>query len=75
MILDDILSILKTKRENKSYMIDDFSYSYAEFYKFVCNIYYFLLRRNKEKKPIVVYGHKDVYMKATFVACSFEPQH
>ena len=26
---------------------------------------------NKEKRPVIVYGYKDVYMKATFLACSF----
>ena len=30
-----------------------------------------LLKENKQKKPVVVYGHKEIYMKATFIACSF----
>ena len=71
MILDDILKVLKEKSKNKAYTINDKSYSYKQLYKFVCNIYHFLLKENKEKKPVVVSGHKEVYMKATFIACSF----
>jgi D-alanine--poly(phosphoribitol) ligase subunit 1 len=29
------------------------------------------LEKNVNKLPVVVYGHKQVYMKATFLACSF----
>lgn len=71
MILDDILTILKEKSDNKAYTINNESYTYAQLYKFVCNIYHFLLKENKQKKPVVVYGHKEIYMKATFIACSF----
>lgn len=71
MILDDILKALKEGKSNKAYTINDKSYSYKELYKFVCNIYHFLLKENKDKKPVVVYGHKEIYMKATFIACSF----
>lgn len=71
MILDDILEVLKEKSNSRAYTINDKSYTYKELYKFVCNIYYFLLRENKEKRPVVVFGHKDIYMKATFLACSF----
>ena len=70
MILDDILKILKEKSSDKAYTVNNESYSYKQLYKFVCNIYHFLLKKNKEKRPVVVYGHKEMYMKATFVACS-----
>lgn len=36
----------------------------------LCAIYNFLIE-NKDKRPVAVYGHKDIYMKATFLACSF----
>ena len=49
MILDDILGILKRKSDNRSYTINEKSYSYKELYKYVCNIYNFLLKENKEK--------------------------
>lgn len=71
MILDDILKILKSNSNNKAYTIGYESYTYSELYKYVCNIYYYLLRKNTNKLPVIVYGHKDVYMKATFLACSF----
>ena len=70
MILDDILKILKEKSSDNAYVVDNESYSYKQLYKFVCNIYNFLLKENKEKRPVVVYGHKEIYMKATFLACS-----
>ena len=71
MILDEILKILQEKSDNKAYTINNESYTYAQLYKFVCNIYHFLLKENKQKRPVVVYGHKEIYMKATFIACSF----
>lgn len=71
MILDDILKILKSNSNTKAYTIGDESYTYSELYKYVCNIYYYLLEKNTNKLPVIVYGHKDVYMKATFLACSF----
>ena len=71
MILEDILKNLKIKGKNKAYTISNKNYSYEELYKYICNIYKFILLNNKEKKPIIVYGHKEVYMKATFLACSF----
>ena len=71
MILDEFLSIFKNKRENVAYVIGSKSYTYADLYKYVCNIYSFLLKQNKEKKPVIVYGHKEVFMKATFLACSY----
>ena len=70
MILDDILKILKTSN-NKAYTVDNISYTYSDLYKYVCNIYEYLLKNNKDKKPVVVYGHKEIYMKASFLACSF----
>lgn len=71
MILDDILKILKKRSKNKAYTINKKSFSYSELYNFSCNLYNFILEENKEKKPIIVYGHKEIYIKATFLACSF----
>ncbi len=71
MILDEILKKLKNSGTHKAYTLGNTSYSYDELYKFVCNLYHFLLSENKEKKPIIVYGQKEIYMKATFLACSF----
>lgn len=71
MILDEILKKLKENNDYRAYTIDEKSYTYKEFYKYVCNIYNFLLMKDIGKKPIIVYGHKDIYMKASFLACSF----
>ena len=71
MILEEILEILKEESKEKAYTVSENSYSYEQFYKFVCNIYNFILSENKEKTPIIVYGHKEIYMKAAFLACSF----
>ncbi len=70
MILDDILDILK-KSDNTAYEIGNKNYTYKELYKYVCNIYYYLLENNTDYKPVVIYGHKEIYMKASFLACSF----
>ena len=71
MILEDILEILREKSNNKAYTIDDRSYTYEQFYKFVCNLYEYLLEENKERRPVIVYGKKEIYMKVAFLACSF----
>ncbi len=71
MILNDILLNLKQAGNLKAYTYKNISYSYMELYKFVCNIYSWLIKKNVDKKPVIVYGHKDIYMKATFLACSF----
>lgn len=71
MILDDILEKLKNKSYDKAYTIHEKSYTYKTFYQYICNIYKFLKSEKKDKTPVIVYGHKDVYMKATFLACSF----
>lgn len=71
MILDEILKLLKKESDQKAYTVNGKSYTYKELYKYVCNIYNFLLEKNPGKKPIIVQGYKEVYMKATFLACSF----
>lgn len=40
-------------------------------YKYVCNLYHFLIKACPERGKVVVYGRKQVYMKAAFLACSF----
>ena len=71
MILDEFLEVLKNGNQNKAYTVNGVSYTYSDLYKFVCNIYEFILKENKEKKPVIIYGHKEIYMKAAFLACSF----
>lgn len=71
MILDEILDVLKRENGDTAYIEKNISYTYNELYRFVSNIYNFLLLNNTEKKPVIVYGNKQIYMKATFLACSY----
>lgn len=71
MILDEILNILKKKSKRIAYTIGREKYTYADLYKYVSNIYEFLKENNEGKKPVIVFGHKQIYMKAAFLACSF----
>lgn len=70
MLLENILKQIKEHQEQIAYTVNSKRYTYKEFYKYVCNIYWLLLEKNNKQKPVLVYGHKDVYMKATFLACS-----
>ncbi len=52
-------------------MKNGISYSYSELYAFICNIHNYLESRLNNKNPIIVYGHKEIFMKATILSCSF----
>ena len=71
MILDEILEILKSKSSNKAYTVNNKTYTYFEFYKIVCNIYNYITENYEDAKKIVVFGHKEIYTKAAYLACSF----
>ena len=71
MILDDILNNLKYLNQNNCYVVDDEVYTYFYMYRGVCNLYKFLTLNIKDKRPVIVYGHKDVGMPISFLAGSF----
>ncbi len=71
MILEEILTNLKNKKEKIAYISNGHSYTYSELYNYVSNIYAYLIENNKEKRPVILYGKKEIYMKAGFLACSF----
>ena len=71
MLLDDILRILKSNSKKIAYRIGENSYTYKQLYKYVCNLYNYILENNKDKAPIVIFGGKEVYMKTAFLACSY----
>lgn len=71
MLLEDILNVLKKESNDIAYTAYNKSYTYKELYKAVCNIYDFILKENIDKKPIIVFGHKEFYMKASFIASAF----
>lgn len=70
MIFDDILDILKNDN-SIAYTEKGKKYTYKELYNAVCNIYSLIKARANGSNPIVVYGKKEVYVKASFLACSF----
>ena len=71
MILDEILNILKTENNSVAYtQADGKTFSYRDLYKYISNVYSFLLEK-KVKGNVIIYGHKEVYMKACMIACSF----
>ena len=70
-MLNKILNNLIEYPEDECYEINGQIYKNMDLYKYVCNIYHYLLEKNTAKKNVIVYGHKDVYMLASFLACSF----
>ncbi len=71
MLLEEILTKITKNQNNVAYTVGENQYTYKEFYKYVCNIYRVLLIKNSSKRPVIVYGSKEIFMKATFLACSF----
>lgn len=65
-MLNRILNNLKKYPEDECYQIRERIYKNKELYKYVCNIYNYLLENNQDKKAVVVYGHKEIYMVAVF---------
>lgn len=70
-MLTKILNNLRNYPSDECYQIKDRVYTNKELYKYVCNIYEYLIQNNSDRKNVVVYGHKDIYMLASFLACSF----
>ena len=70
-MLNKILYNLKNYPNDECYQIKDKIYKNKELYKYVCNIYNYLIKRCKYQDRIIVYGHKNIYMIASFLACSF----
>ena len=70
-MLNKILYNLKNYPEDECYQIKDKVYKNKDLYRYVCNIYDFLIKNCKYQDKIIVYGHKEIYMIASFLACSF----
>lgn len=70
-MLENILNNLKSEIEYECYEINGKVYTNTELYRFVCNIYHYLIKNNPNKENVIVFGHKDIYMIASFLACSF----
>lgn len=70
-MLDKILENIKNNKNIECFEINDVIYTYGELYQYICNIYEYIITNNTAKTPVIVYGHKSIYMLATFLACSF----
>ncbi len=70
-MLGRILDNLRRYPEDECYQIKDKIYKNKDLYKYACNIYQYLLERCSYQDLIVVCGHKEIYMIASFLACSF----
>lgn len=69
-MLNRILYNLKKYPEDNCYQINNKIYTNKELYKYVCNIHNYLVKHCKYQDRVVVYGHKEIYMIASFLACS-----
>lgn len=70
-MLNKILYNLKNYPKDECYQIKNKIYKNKDLYKYVCNIYDFLIKNCKYQDKVIVYGHKEIYMIASFLACSF----
>lgn len=71
MILEEILNNLKKDNNKDVYSNGKLDFKYKTLYKSVKNLYNYLVKYVKDKTPIIVYGHKSIYMVICFLACSF----
>ena len=69
-MLTKILNNLKKYPDDECYQIEDKIYKNKDLYKYICNIYNYLLENNESKRPVIVKGYKQIYMVASFIACS-----
>lgn len=70
-MLEEILKNLKEYKENKAYTDGENSVTYGTLYKYIINMYNFILENQNTKTPIIIYGHKSIYMISCMLACSF----
>ena len=71
MVLEEILKNLKECGNEKVFNNGEIEVSYKTLYKYTKNLYNYIIRTKKDNTPIIVYGHKSIYMIACFLACSF----
>lgn len=69
-MLNKIIYNLKNYPEDDCYQIGNNIYKNKDLYKYVCNIHNYLIKNCKYQDKVVVYGHKEIYMIASFLACS-----
>ena len=70
-MLNRILNNLKEHPDDACYQIRDRIYYNRDLYGYVCRIRKYLLENCEKQDRIVVCGHKEIYMLASFLACAF----
>lgn len=71
MILNEILKELENNNDKTIYINNQKEYTYKDMYEYVKNMYFYLKKITNSKTPIIVYGHKSIFMIVCFLACSF----
>lgn len=70
MLLDNIKFNLENLEEHTCYRVGDKTVTYGKLNSIVKQIYCYLIE-NKIEGKVICYGHKQIEMIATFLACSF----
>ncbi len=70
-MLHKILSILLDRPDDVCYRIRGEAYRNRDLYRAVCNVRGWLLDNCSRGDRVIVRGHKDFYMIASFLACSY----
>ena len=70
-MLDEILKNLENCKDNNVYNDGECQVTYATLYMYVKRIYNFILENQNTKTPIIIYGHKSIYMISCMLSCSF----
>lgn len=70
-MLNKILNNLKKYPDDECYQTKNNVYKNRDLYKYVCNIYSYITKKCSRQDRVIVYGHKEIYMIASFLACSF----
>lgn len=70
MLLDNIKFNLENLEEHTCYRARDKTVTYGKLNSIVKQIYCYLIE-NKIEGKVICYGHKQIEMIATFLACSF----
>ncbi len=72
MLLDDLNLIFRKCSNNIFYSDEKCEIRYKDLNEYVSKLYTYLIKlKNKENNRIIVYGHKDIRMIISFIACSY----
>ena len=55
-VLQESAAFFREYSKKIAYRIGENSYTYKQLYKYVCNLYNYILENNKDKAPIIIFG-------------------